>query len=102
MPKLLELARVVRSKNAKPFVLTLDILFESDEKYRRVAESGAINVEDLARRYRVEPEHVRVIPYPAARAMKITLKRWVPAGTFADTDLLGAQQAIPLFDIDVP
>ena len=34
--KLWELAGLIRSKNAGPFQLTFDIMFDSEEKYRRV------------------------------------------------------------------
>lgn len=102
MPKLGDLAKVIRSKNAKPFYLTLDVLFDDAAKYERVASSGALTSESMGRLYQMEPSRIRVIPYPAARALKVTLERWVPAGSFYDRDLLGAQQAVLLFDVNIP
>jgi hypothetical protein len=102
MPSLAELAKVIRSKNAKPFVLTVDIMFEHDEAYDRVANSGAVSPTEVARRYGVAEATVQVFLYPAARAIKVTFPRADPAGSFADRDLIGAQQAVPLLTIDIP
>lgn len=102
MARLQELAKVIRSKNAKPFYLTLDVLFDDQQKYERVARSEALTAESMGKLYQMEPKRIRVIPYPAARAIKVTLERWVPAGSFYDRDLLGAQQAVLLFDVEVP
>jgi hypothetical protein len=38
--KLKDLATVIRSKNASPFVLTIDIFFDDDEKYNLVKKSN--------------------------------------------------------------
>ena len=37
--RLYELAKVLRSKNSGPYEITLDILFDDPEKYRRVVDS---------------------------------------------------------------
>ena len=57
--RLSELAAMVRSKNAGPFVLTFDILFSDCESYERVKRSGALNVEIFARLYKTAPSQVR-------------------------------------------
>ncbi|MGH6620048.1 MAG: DUF4387 family protein, partial [Alphaproteobacteria bacterium] len=43
-----ELARLIRSKNAGPFVLTFDIMFADREVYERVKQSGALSREAVA------------------------------------------------------
>ncbi len=40
--KMYKLATVLRSKNAGPFRTTLDILFDDDEPYLRVRDSGVL------------------------------------------------------------
>ena len=42
MPKLYELASMVRSKNAGPFELTVDVVFEDVETFRRVKATGVL------------------------------------------------------------
>jgi hypothetical protein len=41
--KLGELAKFLRSKNAGPFKLTLDVFFNNSQDYKKVKESGVIN-----------------------------------------------------------
>jgi hypothetical protein len=40
--------------------------------------------------------------YDAAPALKATLPRLVPAGNIGDTDVYGAQQHSPLFEVEIP
>jgi hypothetical protein len=69
--RLRELARVIRSKNAGPFLLTLDVLFPTIEAFERVKGSGVINVANIAKLYRVPPESINIIFYPPGLAFKI-------------------------------
>lgn len=99
--KLSDIAQVVRSKNAGPRRLTLDIMFGSDADYQRVAQSPALGPENIGRLYRVPAEQVTVIPYPVGHAIKIVLARPIMAGDPGDKDIYGAQQHAPLLEIDV-
>ena len=69
--KLSDIAQVIRSKNAGPRRLTLDVMFATDADYQRVAQSPALGAEAIGRLYGVPAEAVTVIPYPAGRAIKI-------------------------------
>ncbi len=99
--QLQDIAQVIRSKNAGPRRLTLDVMFASDADYQRVAQSPALERERIAALYRLAPEDVTVIPYPLGRAIKITLARAVMAGDPGDKDVYGAQQHAPLLEIEV-
>jgi hypothetical protein len=55
MTQLAELARLIRSKNAGPFELTFDVMFEDEATYRRVQRSGALTREAVAERYGLPP-----------------------------------------------
>jgi hypothetical protein len=101
--RLYDLAKVLRSKNAGPFELTLDIMFDDEEKYQIVKRSGVINTDLVCRLYGVRPEDVyHVVSFDAARAIKITIKRPVDSGGIGDTDIYGAQQHAPLIDVMIP
>ncbi len=100
--KLRELARVIRSKNAGPFLLTLDVLFPTIEAFERVRDSGVINVDNISKLYRVPPESIKIIPYPPGLAFKITMVRPIVSGDIVDTDVYGAQQHTPLLNLIVP
>ena len=59
-----DIARVIRSKNAGPRCTTLDIMFNTDEDYRRVIASGAITRELISQLYSLPVEDVNIIEYP--------------------------------------
>lgn len=99
--KLADIAQVIRSKNAGPRRLTLDVMFGSDADYQRVVQSPALSREAVAALYRVSPEAVTVIPYPAGRAIKLVLARAIMAGDPGDSDVYGAQQHGPLLGIEL-
>jgi len=99
--RLSEIAQVIRSKNAGPRRLTLDVMFATDADYQRVAQSPALGREQIAALYRVAREDVAVIPYPVGRAIKIVLARRVMAGDPGDVDVYGAQQHAPLLGVEI-
>ena len=90
--RLRDIAKVVRSKNAGPRTLTLDLIFADEVDYRRALGSGRINPEAIGVLYSVPPDQVRVIPYPLSFAIKIALPRRTTAGDPGDRDVYGAQQ----------
>ncbi|MCL2428470.1 MAG: DUF4387 domain-containing protein [Alphaproteobacteria bacterium] len=94
-----DIAQVIRSKNAGPRKLTLDIMFATDADYRRVAESGALNAARIAELYGLPAQEIMVIPYPLGRAIKITMPRRLTSGDPGDRDVYGAQQHTPLLGI---
>ena len=99
--KLSDIAQVIRSKNAGPRRLTLDIMCASDADYQRLTQSPAVSRETIAQLYRVAPDAVAIIPYPMGRAIKIVLARSIMAGDPGDYDVYGAQQHAPLLGIEI-
>ena len=101
--KLTDLARVLRSKNSGPFELTIDIIFDDAEKYELVKESGVIDRDLVCKLYGISPEEVyHLVFFDPALAIKITIKRPIESGGIGDTDVYGAQQHAPLFDVSIP
>ncbi|HOM97357.1 MAG: DUF4387 domain-containing protein [Acetomicrobium sp.] len=100
---LYDLAKVLRSKNAGPFELTLDVIFESKESYFLVKNSGVITKELICKLYNVKEEDVfHLVFFDQALAFKVTMKRHVDSGSVGDTDVYGAQQHAPLMKISIP
>lgn len=97
--KLIDIARVIRSKNAGPTTLTLDLMFNDEQGYRLAQASPALTAGRIARLYGLEPAQVEVIPYPPAWAIKIVMDRSIVAGTPGDRDVYGAQQHGPLLEL---
>jgi len=103
IPKLADLAKVIRSKNAGPFELTFDIMFDDAATYEAVKASGAITAQRVADLYRVSHNEVLVCrAYDPALAFKITIRRPVGSGDRGETDVYGCQQHMPLTALDVP
>ena len=102
MTKLTDIAKACKSKNAGPFELTLDIMFDSAETFERVRRTGVITRERIAALYGVAPEDVLFTEYPPALAYKATLPRRIVSGAIGDTDVYGAQQHAPLLDLELP
>ena len=102
MTKLRDLAKVIRSKNAGALLISLDVIFDDEETYKRVLDSGALSPRTIAPLYKVSDNEVAVIPFDVALAIKITIPRPVPAGSPGDADIYGAQQHAPLMEIVIP
>lgn len=102
MTTLASLARLIRSKNAGPFVLTFDIMFEDPARYLRVRESGVITRERIASLYSLPAQQVRLFFCDSALAIKASIPRPVTQGDVGDADGHGGQQYAPLMDIEVP
>jgi hypothetical protein len=97
---LADLASVIRSKNAGPFVITLDVFFKEGEVFRKVRDGGVITRASLAKLYRVsEDDMLEVTFFEPAEALKISIKRWVSSAAPGDTDVFGAQQHVPLMSL---
>ena len=100
--RMADVAAVVRSKNAGALLVTMDLIFDDDETFRRVRDSGVITPRLIAELYRVSDNEVAITAYAPARAIKITLPRLVPSGSPGDSDVYGAQQHAPLLDVEIP
>jgi hypothetical protein len=98
--RLADLACVVRSKNAGPATLTLDVMFADAEGLARALGAPALTASAIAARYGVAADAVRVIAYAPACALKFVLPRR-PAGGPGDRDTYGAQAHHPLLDIEI-
>ena len=92
-----DVANVIRSKNAGPYELTLDVLLKDDETFTALKERDIINEKTIAELYQIPEEDVLSIVYfPNARAIKATIVRPLPSGGMGERDVYGAQQHAPL------
>jgi hypothetical protein len=97
-----DLAVLVRSKNAGPFWLTIDIMFNDEGKYRRVRDSDAINRGLVARVFKRDPADIIVVNHDTAMAIKVSFPRPQSSGSKYDSDVYGGQQYAPLLGIEIP
>lgn len=100
---LAELAAIIRSKNAGPFRLTLDVIFDDEAAFQRVSASNVLARERIAELYAIDVSDVTDHTiYPEGRAIKATIVRATSSGSVEDADVYGCQQHAPLLTIMVP
>ncbi len=98
-----ELASVIRSKNAGPYELTLDIIFRKEEDYLHLKEIDFFKRDLCAGLYGLNADRIiNVVYFDAASAVKITMVRPIVSGALGDSDVYGAQQHAPLLRLRVP
>jgi hypothetical protein len=97
-----DLATLVRSKNAGPFWLTLDVFCDTDAAYAAIAAEHVITPERIGELYDVDPALVRVFRLPNLCVVKISFPRPVTAGSARDRDVHGGQQHVPLSQLSLP
>ena len=102
MPKLKDIAKACKSKNAGPFEITIDVMFDNAETFEAVKATGVITPALFARLYGVPVHAIQFSEYPPAFAFKASFDRPIPSGAVGDTDVYGAQQHAPLLDVDIP
>ena len=96
--KLGEVAKVMRSKNAGPLKLTLDLMFEDEATYQKAAQAESLSAAAIAPLYGLDARQVEVIPYRPALAIKVVMDRAAVAGSPGARDVYGAQQHAPLLE----
>ena len=100
--RLYDLAQVVRSKNAGPFTLTVDLMFAVREEFERALQARDFTPERIGEMYGADPARVRIIPFERVLTIKVTLPRpGASSGAPGDTDVYGCGQHFPLANIDV-
>ena len=101
--KLVDLAKTIRSKNAGTDRITFDIIFREKENYDLVRSSGVFNKANIARLYSIdEARIVDFVEFDPAFAIKFTINRLRPSGSFGEGDVFGCQQYAPLLDLEIP
>ncbi len=101
--RLRDMASIIRSKNAGPFRITFDILFDDAESFDTVCASKAITRESVATLFGVPATMISSLyEFPKAYAIKVTMVRSLPQCAIGETDVYGAQQHAPLLDIEIP
>jgi hypothetical protein len=96
-----DIASLIRSKNAGPFYLTFDIMFDGKENYEKAVASPSLTPARIAALYGVPEESVEIFHYHPAWAIKMTMPRKAPSCDPLDTDCHGGQQFSPMVDLPI-
>ena len=101
MAKIQDLAQYVRSKNAGPFWVTLEIFCDNDEAYRRIKKSPNIAPEKVAALYGAKTGMVKSFYIDNLRVIKFSYPRPKPSGHKYENDMHAGQQYIRLAETEV-
>jgi hypothetical protein len=99
MTRLFDVAKVIRSKNAGPLVISFDLLFKDQQAFAEAVRSPNLTAGALASIFNRSTDDLVVIHYPAAHAIKISMPRLIVSGSPGDGDVYGSQQHAPLLGL---
>jgi hypothetical protein len=102
LAELWEISKLIRSKNAGPWDLTIDLMFDNKSNYDLVAASPLSAASTYSELYKIDEGRVRVFLHPTALAIKVTIPRPTPAGALTETDVFGGQFHSPLVRFEIP
>jgi len=92
-----ECASIIRSKNAGPFCLTIDIFFTDAGRYAVARRSGLFTIAGVARAYGVAESDVKGVWWDErVLGAKVSLLRWASSSDPFCPDLFGAHLHTPL------
>lgn len=101
MPKLSDVCHDIRSKNAGPFWITVDLFFHDRAEFNRYAAASQLQPQALAAVFEVRPDQVGCYPVPSLSVLKISYPRKDPQGGMIERDLHGGQQFARLVDVEL-
>lgn len=101
--KLVDLAKTIRSKNAGTDRITFDIIFRDPANYEMVKKSGVLNKKFVSELYGIPESRIAdFVEFDPGYAIKFTINRLKPSGSFGEGDVFGCQQYPPLLDVEIP
>ena len=101
MPKVRDVCDEVRSKNAGPFWVTIDLFFKSPDDFCRYANSAELDSSRFAKIFGVSKDLVKHFPVDSLNVLKVTYARPRPQGGMIERDMHAGQQFVKLLEIDL-
>ena len=99
MTKLSNVVLKVRSKNAGPFWVTIDVFCGTDEAYEKVVRE--VSTEQVARLFQQPITALKRFDIPYLKVVKFSLPRPIVQGSRFDRDMHGAQYAVLLAEYEL-
>ena len=101
MPKLRDICSHVRSKNAGPYWITIDLFFPDRTVLEAHAGSTAIDNAAIGRVFDIDPGRVKRFVVPELAVLKISYPRREPQGGVMERDMHGGQQYVRLLSVEL-
>jgi len=99
MPELRNVAQKVRSKNAGPFWITIDVFCDTQEAFERVRDG--LNTSATATLLGVPLQTLKRFDMPELNVVKISIPRPEVQGTIRDRDMHGAAIASLVAEMEI-
>jgi len=91
----------LRSKNAGPFWVTIDLFFRDADTFAKYAESPKLGPALFERVYGADPTLVKHYPVASLNMLKISYARTSAQGGEVERDMHAGQQYVRLLDIEL-
>jgi hypothetical protein len=101
MHRIRDVCSHIRSKNAGPFWITVDLFFDGEANYRRYKDTPSLNGDLFARLYGADPRFLKRVAVDSLRIVKISYPRPHPQGWLHERDMHSGQQFVPLLDLQI-
>lgn len=101
MVKLADLCRHIRSKNAGPYWITVDLFFKDAAGFEGGIRDPALSPDRLAPRLGAGADHIKIIPIASLKAIKISYPRPQPQGWRGERDMHAGQGYVSLLDVEM-
>lgn len=99
MPELGEIAQKVRSKNAGPFWVTIDIFCGTETAFRHVC--NGLDMEAIAAAFGTPTQLIKRFDIDTLNVVKISIPRPKVQGMADDRDMHGAAWAVLLAEMEI-
>ena len=97
--KLIDYAKILRSKNAGPLFITFDLIFDTEKELDFI--ESKLKKEDISKAYNIDVSKIDIITFRQVNSLKITFPRKNVSGSILDTDIYGCQMHLPLANIEI-
>ncbi len=99
MAELDQIVDKVRSKNAGPFWITIDLFCGSESAFTRIC--NGVSSERVAAVFGTDPAEIKRFEIPALNVVKFSIPRPAIQGSPADRDMHGASWAALLSELEL-
>jgi Domain of unknown function (DUF4387) len=101
VPKVRDVCSHVRSKNAGPFWITIDVFFDGEDLYRRYRDDAVFTPEQIAPLFDTQAALVKRSPVDRLNMIKISFPRPRPQGGVVERDMHSGQQFVRILALDL-
>src|SRR5699024_8621239 len=99
MAQLKEVAKSIRSKNAGPFWMTIDVFSDKKSSYERLKKSNNLTKEVIGKLYGIEPKEIKIFYVDSLYSIKISFPKVPPQGYKYEKDMHSGQQFVRMLSL---